>query len=203
MRQVRGTSRAVAALIVLVVMATFATGEDRFYHVQRAVFRCSPLNRGLAFDGRNFWVGEFGGWVRCYDLQGRPLPDKDLGGGTIQNLGHGVATGRDFVVTGAFDSVAPIQRSSCMRETSRSSSCRCQARAARSGWASYPRRIRPRASGRRAATWQRETLASGCPLWIRLSRAIGAAPCVMRSATRCWAPAGCSSMRSRAPMRTD
>ena len=68
------------------------------------------MNRGLAFDGKHFWVGEFGGWVRCYDLQGQRVPDRDLGGGTIQYLGHGVATGEDFIATGAWDSVAVLSR---------------------------------------------------------------------------------------------
>ena len=68
------------------------------------------MNRGLAFDGTHFWVGEFGGWVRCYDLQGQHLSARDLGGGTIQYLGHGVATGEGFIATGAFDSVAVLSR---------------------------------------------------------------------------------------------
>ena len=78
------------------------------YHVQRAVFRCGKMNRGLAWDGRNFWVGEFGGWVRCYDERGRPVPDRDLGGGTVEYLGHGAACGSDFVTTGARDFIAVL-----------------------------------------------------------------------------------------------
>ena len=89
----------------MLVLATigYATADDLHYHLHRAVFRCSSLNRGFAFDGEHFWVGEFGGWVRCYDLQGQRIPDRDLGGGTIQYLGHGVATGKDFIATWAFE----------------------------------------------------------------------------------------------------
>jgi len=78
------------------------------YQIHRAVFRCDKMNRGLAFDGRHFWVGEFGGWVRCYDKDGRPLADRDLGGGAVQYLGHGVACGEDFVATGARDFLAVL-----------------------------------------------------------------------------------------------
>jgi len=44
--------------------------------------------RRPAFLGRGF-----GGWVRCYDRDGRRVPERDLGGGTVQYLGHGVAAG--------------------------------------------------------------------------------------------------------------
>ncbi len=80
------------------------------YHIRRAVFRCGRMNRGLAWDGRHFWVGEFGGWVRCYDERGRPIPDRDLGEGTIEYLGHGVGRGGDFVATGARDFVALLPK---------------------------------------------------------------------------------------------
>ena len=68
------------------------------------------MNRGIAYDGEHFWVGEFGGWVRCYDLQGQHVPDRDLGGGTIQYLGHGVAIGGDFIATCAWESIAILSR---------------------------------------------------------------------------------------------
>lgn len=87
-----------------------AAEDDRNYHLHRAVFRCFAMNRGLGFDGRHFWVGEFGGWVRCYDLQGQPVPQRDLGGGTIRYLGHGVGTGAEFVATGAWDSIAVLPK---------------------------------------------------------------------------------------------
>ena len=93
--------RAIATVTLLWTVLGQCAAQDLHYHLRRAVFRCSPMNRGLAFDGKHFWVGEFGGWVRCYDLQGQHLPARDLGGGTIQYLGHGVATGEDFVATGA------------------------------------------------------------------------------------------------------
>lgn len=91
-------------LAVLTAVASQGTAEEgRTYHVQRAVFRASPMNRGLAFDGRHFWVGEFGGWVRCYDRDGRRLPGKDLGDGTVKYLGHGAAASDGLVATGAWD----------------------------------------------------------------------------------------------------
>jgi len=97
-----------ATVMFLLVLATSgsATADALHYHLHRAVFRCSSLNRGFAFDGQHFWVGEFGGWVRCYDRTGQRVPERDLGGGTIQYLGHGVATGKDFIATCAFESVA-------------------------------------------------------------------------------------------------
>ena len=64
------------------------------------------MNRGLAFDGQRFWVGEFSGWIRCYDGTGQRLPENDLGGGTIEYLGHGVAVGDGFIAAGARDFVA-------------------------------------------------------------------------------------------------
>ncbi|MHB8862454.1 MAG: DUF4450 domain-containing protein [Pirellulaceae bacterium] len=99
-------------LTCLFVMAAIcdATADDRHYHLRRAVFRGSPLNRGLGFDGQHFWVGEFGGWVRCYDLQGQRVPARDLGGGTIQYLGHGIATSQDFIATCAWESLAILSR---------------------------------------------------------------------------------------------
>lgn len=98
-------------LIVVVVAVLWAgseivVGQQQHYHVERAVFPCSGLNRGLAFDGQHFWVGEFGGWVRCYDRDGQRLPQRDLGGGSVQYLGHGVAVGDGFIATGARDFVA-------------------------------------------------------------------------------------------------
>lgn len=81
-------------------------GQELHYNIERAVFSCSGLNRGLAFDGQHFWVGEFGGWVRCYDRDGWRVPERDLGGGTVQYLGHGVAVGEGFIATGARDFVA-------------------------------------------------------------------------------------------------
>ena len=83
-----------------------SAGQTLHYNIERAIFRCSGLNRGLAFDGERFWVGEVGGWVRCYDATGRRLPERDLGGGTLRNLGHGVAAGDGFIATGARDFVA-------------------------------------------------------------------------------------------------
>ena len=97
-------------LTLLLAAVCPAAEDDRRYHVSRAVFRCSPMNRGLGFDGEHFWVGEFGGWVRCYDPRGQRSPSRDLGGGTIRYLGHGVATGPDFVATGAWDSVAVLPK---------------------------------------------------------------------------------------------
>jgi len=91
------------------VAAETADGSHS-YQVERAAFRCDKMNRGLAFDGRHFWVGEFGGWVRCYDKDGRPLPKRDLGGGTVRYLGHGVACGADFVATGARDFLAVLPK---------------------------------------------------------------------------------------------
>jgi hypothetical protein len=76
------------------------------YHLHRAVFRASASNRGLALDGRRFWVGEFGGWVRSHDRSGARRPEDDLGGGTIQYLGHGVAACGHFLAVGAWDAVA-------------------------------------------------------------------------------------------------
>ncbi len=102
--------RAIATVTLLWTVLGQCAAQDPHYHLRRAVFRCSPMNRGLAFDGTHFWVGEFGGWVRCYDLQGQHLSARDLGGGTIQYLGHGVATGEGFIATGAFDSVAVLSR---------------------------------------------------------------------------------------------
>lgn len=100
------------ALTLAAVLAVLcqAAEDVRHYHLSRALFRCSPLNRGLGFDGEHFWVGEFGGWVRCYDPRGRRMPSRDLGGGTIRYLGHGVATGPDFVATGAWDSIAVLPK---------------------------------------------------------------------------------------------
>jgi len=102
--------RPLGRLLVLVLVATAQAGSDAaeplHYHVHRAVFRASGANRGLAFDGQHLWVGEFGGWVRCYDRDGRPLSKRDLGGGKVQYLGHGVAAVKDFVATGARDFLA-------------------------------------------------------------------------------------------------
>jgi len=69
---------ALAAGIFAVTTYTSATSaaETLNYHLQRAVFRCPKMNRGLAVDGNHFWVGEFGGWVRCYDRQGQHQPSK-------------------------------------------------------------------------------------------------------------------------------
>src|SRR3990172_8435333 len=53
----------------------------------------------------HFWVGEFGGWVRCYDRQGQHQARGDLGGGTVKYLGHGVAACDALVATGAWDVV--------------------------------------------------------------------------------------------------
>ena len=106
-------ARLLSPLVALLLVHTTvvkAAEDDRHYHLHRAVFRCSSLNRGLGFDGRHFWVGEFGGWVRCYDLQGQPVPQRDLGGGTIRYLGHGVGTGSAFVATGAWDSIAVLPK---------------------------------------------------------------------------------------------
>ena len=74
--------------------AETAPAPSLHYHIRRAVFRCPEMNRGLAVDGQHFWVGEFGGWVRCYDRDGRRLPDRDLGGGTVQYLGHGASSSK-------------------------------------------------------------------------------------------------------------
>ncbi len=108
------------ALTLTLVLASVSQAAvlDRHYHLSRAVFRCSPMNRGLGFDGEHFWVGEFGGWVRCYDTRGQRLPSRDLGGGTIRYLGHGVATGQDFVATGAWDSIAVCPRTAARSATS-------------------------------------------------------------------------------------
>ncbi|MFH1924082.1 MAG: DUF4450 domain-containing protein [Planctomycetota bacterium] len=101
-------------LVLFASLTSLARGEEtgpsatRSYHIQRAVFRCGKMNRGLAFDGRHFWVGEFGGWVRCYDRAGQRIPSGDLGKGTVEYLGHGVACGRDFVATGARDFLAVL-----------------------------------------------------------------------------------------------
>lgn len=115
-------SRAIwLSLPLLALIPCAAAGESSdetlSYHVQRIMFRCTPMNRGLAVDGRHFWVGEFGGWVRCYDRAGRRVPSRDLGGGTVQYLGHGVACGGDCVISGARDFLAllpndggPMQR---------------------------------------------------------------------------------------------
>ena len=104
-------ARSLLTLLLVTLFAVDSGGaESRHYHLRRAVFRCPAMNRGLAFDGDCFWVGEFGGWVRCFDAQGRRVPDRDLGGGTIKYLGHGVATGKDFVATGAWDSVALLPK---------------------------------------------------------------------------------------------
>ena len=112
-----GRCQAVVATWVLILTATSSPGATneasdaaRFYHVRRAVFRCPKANRGLAFDGRHFWVGEFGGWVRCYDRTGRPVPSGDLGDGTVRYLGHGVAAGGTFIVAGARDFIAILPR---------------------------------------------------------------------------------------------
>ena len=91
---------------VLLAGPVTVAGQPPHYNVDRALFQCSGLNRGLAFDGQRFWVGEFKGWVRCYDDAGRRLPEHDLGGGTVQYLGHGVAVGDGFIATGARDFVA-------------------------------------------------------------------------------------------------
>ncbi|MBC8876271.1 MAG: DUF4450 domain-containing protein [Planctomycetes bacterium] len=96
----------VVFIVVLLIEAGIVAGQELHYNVERAVFRCSGMNRGLAFDGRRFWVGEFGGWIRCYDGTGRRLPEHDLGGGTVRYLGHGVAVGDGFIATGARDFVA-------------------------------------------------------------------------------------------------
>ena len=48
--------------------------------------------------------------MRCFDARGQRVADRDLGGGTIRYLGHGVATGQDFVATGAWDSVAVLPK---------------------------------------------------------------------------------------------
>ena len=106
MQRIGRSSLGMVALALVVGTLAPAVAQEKYYHLQRAVFRCSPLNRGLGWDGEHFWVGEFGGWVRCYDRGGRHIPDRDLGGGTIKYLGHGVATGQDFVATGAWDYVA-------------------------------------------------------------------------------------------------
>lgn len=82
----------------------------RQYHLQRALFRCDPMNRGLAFDGECFWVGEFGGWIRCYTTAGVRLPERDLGDGSNRYLGHGVATGSGFLAAGAWDAVTVFPR---------------------------------------------------------------------------------------------
>lgn len=90
----------------MVAVAAWRSAEaSESYHLRRAVFRCSPMNRGLAVDKDHFWVGEFGGWVRCYDRQGQRQPRGDLGGGTVKYLGHGAAACDGFVATGAWDAV--------------------------------------------------------------------------------------------------
>lgn len=89
-------------------LAETASAQSLCYHIQRAVFRCPKMNRGLAVDGQYFWVGEFGGWLRCYDRNGRRLPDRDLGGGTVQYLGHGASSSKEFVATAARDFVAVL-----------------------------------------------------------------------------------------------
>lgn len=102
-----------AAALTPVVLAAAARGaaEERpYYQIQRAVFRCSPMNRGLAVDGQHFWVGEFGGWVRCYDRRGNRQPRGDLGGGTVKYLGHGVAACDAMVATGAWDVITVFPR---------------------------------------------------------------------------------------------
>ena len=102
-----------AACVVLSTSARaadVASGETRCYHITRAMFRCPGMNRGLAFDGEHFWVGVFGGWVRCYDRDGRPVPSRDLGGGTVQYLGHGTAAWKGCVATGARDFVAVLPK---------------------------------------------------------------------------------------------
>ena len=107
----RHTLNLVMAMLALggsVGKAETAPAQSLHYHVRRAVFRCPAMNRGLAVDGQHFWVGEFGGWVRCYDRDGRRLPDRDLGGGTVQYLGHGAAASKEFVATGARDFVAVL-----------------------------------------------------------------------------------------------
>lgn len=97
------TLRWTLGIAALVATARGAAEETQYYHLQRAVFRCSPMNRGLAVDAQHFWVGEFGGWIRCYDRQGQRQPASDLGGGTVKYLGHGVAACDGCVATGAWD----------------------------------------------------------------------------------------------------
>ncbi len=104
----------VAALFLAVNALTYichSCEPARQYHLQRALFRCDPLNRGLAFDGEHFWVGEFGGWIRCYTAEGTRVPERDLGDGSNRYLGHGVATGGDFLAAGAWDAVTVFPRS--------------------------------------------------------------------------------------------
>ncbi len=110
MRSIRPCLAGAAMWIFVLAAVSQCAAAEKYYHLQRALFRCSPMNRGLALDGEHFWVGEFGGRVRCYDLHGQPVSDRDLGDGTIRYLGHGVATGQDFVATGAWDSVAVIPK---------------------------------------------------------------------------------------------
>ena len=98
--------RSVVVAVALAIAAQGSAEERSYYHLQRAVFRASPMNRGLAFDGQHFWVGEFGGWVRCYDRQGQRQPSRYLGGGTVKYLGHGVAACDALVATGAWDVIA-------------------------------------------------------------------------------------------------
>lgn len=121
-RSVRHIVMSCSINIILVVLAFFSAltafvhaGVEPSrpmytYQIHRAVFRCSKMNRGLAFDGQHFWVGEFGGWIQCYDHTGRHVPSRKLGGGNVQYLGHGVTFSKDFVATGARDFVALLPK---------------------------------------------------------------------------------------------
>ncbi|MCR4414457.1 MAG: DUF4450 domain-containing protein, partial [Thermoguttaceae bacterium] len=107
----RNTTRCLIFAAALVVSVPTTAEEPMHYHLGRAIFRCSSMNRGLAFDGEHFWVGEFGGWVRCYDRDGKHLPARDLGAGAVKYLGHGVAACDTFVATGAWDVVTVFPKS--------------------------------------------------------------------------------------------
>lgn len=98
------------ALVVTLFTTASASAETQYYHLQRAVFRASAMNRGLAVDSQHFWVGEFGGWVRCYGLDGQRQSNGDLGSGAVKYLGHGVAACGDFVATGAWDVITIFPR---------------------------------------------------------------------------------------------
>jgi hypothetical protein len=67
--------RRLVAVALLGLLCGPSAAEELNYQVQRAVFRAPGTNRGLAVDAGHFWVGQSGGWARCYDRNGQPDPN--------------------------------------------------------------------------------------------------------------------------------